>query len=201
MYYNKWKSILIVGSVEGRVKSDKGIIGFDASRWLAAADSADIIHVAGQGWLGADGDAVAEYLSGSLSEPLFPHSEDNEAPNEKKTVSYQIDIDPYTAMFWLIKNRPDVAYEIEVTSGELPEFDRSLFEVERHRFSTTQGELTIRYDGDDLGRFGDTYKLREDGEWSCIPEDDLVGVAKRLLVLRHISMIPAPRSDTIVAKP
>jgi hypothetical protein len=68
---------------------------------------------------------------------------------------------------------------------QCPPFDGSLFTIEIHRFSTTQGEVSIFYDGDKLGRFGDDYQIDGRGQFRGHRLSYWTDAAKRILSERH----------------
>lgn len=45
-----------------------------------------------------------------------------------------------------------------------------LFEVKRHRFSVTQGEVEVLVNGKTVIQYGDTIEL-QDGEWKSVHDD------------------------------
>ena len=64
--------------------------------------------------------------------------------------------------------------DIESKAG----FDPALVRIERHRFSVTQGEATLYYQGKKLARFGDDIELQLDGEWRGYPDSFWVWIAR-----------------------
>lgn len=53
--------------------------------------------------------------------------------------------------------------------------------ITRHRISTTQGEVSLAYMGEPLGRYGDDYKLGEDGAWRGYPDSYWHDAARLIL--------------------
>lgn len=51
--------------------------------------------------------------------------------------------------------------------------------IERHRVSTTQGSVSVSYDGWHIARFGDTFALRDGKEWAGLPDSLWIETARR----------------------
>lgn len=69
-------------------------------------------------------------------------------------------------------------------------FNPDLVTIARTRFSTTQGEVTLYYDGKKLERFGDTIKLR-DGGWHGLTDAEWIDVARRFVRLKPDPLDPS----------
>lgn len=72
---------------------------------------------------------------------------------------------------------------------QCPPFDGKLLTVETHRFSVTQGEASLFYDGQFLGRFGDDYKIGPGGQFQGHNLRYWIDAAKRILRERHIASL------------
>lgn len=68
-----------------------------------------------------------------------------------------------------------------------PPFDKRKLEIVRHRYSVTQGEVSLIYDGRKLGQWGDKIELSHWG-WRGICDDQWVTLAKRTLADEHAAM-------------
>lgn len=68
----------------------------------------------------------------------------------------------------------------------VPVFHADLVTIERHRTSTTQGEVTVAYDGIMIGRFGDTILLDEEGNWTGHKDSFWIGVAEKEATRRNL---------------
>lgn len=70
------------------------------------------------------------------------------------------------------------------------DFDPALVWIERHRFSATQGEVSVFYDGDCLGRYGDDIKMVVEGahrgEYHGRDDAYWIDVAKRQAIKRNL---------------
>lgn len=69
---------------------------------------------------------------------------------------------------------------------KVPVFHADLVTIERHRTSTTQGEVTVSYDGIMIGRFGDTILLDEEGNWTGHKDSFWIGVAEKEATRRNL---------------
>ncbi|WP_434716318.1 hypothetical protein [Paraburkholderia sp. A3RO-2L] len=58
-------------------------------------------------------------------------------------------------------------------------FDKSKVGIERHRFSTTQGEFTVSYNGAKIIRYGDDIRVK-DGVFTGLSDSDITGIVERL---------------------
>ncbi|MFX1767941.1 hypothetical protein PWP93_36335 [Paraburkholderia sp. A1RI-2L] len=58
-------------------------------------------------------------------------------------------------------------------------FDAAKVGIERHRFSTTQGEFTVSYNGSKIIRYGDDIRMRG-GEFVGLSDSDIAGIVERL---------------------
>lgn len=67
-----------------------------------------------------------------------------------------------------------------------PAFRADLVAIERHRMSTTQGEVTLSYDGIIIGRFGDTILRDEEGNWTGHKDSFWIGVAEKEAIRRDL---------------
>jgi len=67
----------------------------------------------------------------------------------------------------------ELAYVPETT------FDPELVTIERKRFSVTQGEVLVSYDGKKIAQFGDDIRLGENGEWETLPDSHWIEVARQ----------------------
>lgn len=70
-----------------------------------------------------------------------------------------------------------------------PPFDKRKLTLQPHRFSETQGEMTLIYDGEDLGRYGDKYELGANGRFHGQNERYWLDAAKRILAEHHLKSI------------
>lgn len=66
-----------------------------------------------------------------------------------------------------------------------PYFDGGKLEIIEHRASETQGEVTLRYDGRSLGRFGDRYTIQGNGSWRGHGGNYWRDAARKLLADEH----------------
>jgi hypothetical protein len=62
-------------------------------------------------------------------------------------------------------------------------YDPYELQIIRHVFSTTQGEVTLIYKGQNIGRFGDEYKIDSSGKWAGFPDYYWHNVARRTFSL------------------
>jgi hypothetical protein len=62
-------------------------------------------------------------------------------------------------------------------------FDPSKVNIDRHRSSTTQGEVSVSYDGELLGRFGDVIRLI-DGNWRGQCDEYWMASVQRMIEAR-----------------
>lgn len=69
-----------------------------------------------------------------------------------------------------------------------PAFDPELLTIERKRFSTTQGEVLLTYDGKRIEQYGDQIELRG-GDWRGLDDRIWQDVARRELALRHAASL------------
>lgn len=58
-------------------------------------------------------------------------------------------------------------------------FDPALVRINRKRFSATQGEVEVEYDGIRIEQFGDTITMGKDGLFQGLPDDFWIEVARR----------------------
>lgn len=58
-------------------------------------------------------------------------------------------------------------------------YDPAKLTIARKRFSTTQGEVELVYDGQRIEQYGDTIALSPDGQWRGLPDAYWHGVAAR----------------------
>lgn len=77
---------------------------------------------------------------------------------------------------------------------QCPYFDGRLFRVETHRFSVTQGEVSLFYGDEFLGRFGDDYSIGGNGQFQGRKLTYWEDAAKRLLRERHAEAIKHQRA-------
>lgn len=130
--------------------------------------------------------------------------EEIEAKHGKGAVSFFGNFFDYSHVFHIITDDIDLiahltaAIEINKTKTsyieQCPPFDRSLFSIETHRFSTTQGEVSLFYDGEKLGRFGDDYKIGGNGQFSGRSLSYWEDAAKRILQERHVEAVRKQRA-------
>lgn len=86
----------------------------------------------------------------------------------------------------ILANKETLAYRIQP-----PPFDRGALRIERHRFSTTQGEVSVYYAGEKIGRYGDKIEIRGAGRHEGLPDTQWEAVARRVLAERHIAAVEA----------
>ena len=101
----------------------------------------------------------------------------------------------YSFGFYLVSNEADVIERLTaaIRANQLradyldqpPPFNPRLVTVERHRFSTTQGEASVFYDGELVERFGDDIRLQTNGQWEGYGDRHWQDVARRVLAERH----------------
>ncbi|WP_457663982.1 hypothetical protein [Sinorhizobium medicae] len=72
---------------------------------------------------------------------------------------------------------------------QAPYFDRRKLEVQVHQFSVTQGEVSLFYDGQFLGRYGDKYTISAGGQWRGHPLRYWEDAAKKILRERHLASL------------
>ncbi|WP_458392364.1 hypothetical protein [Sinorhizobium medicae] len=70
-------------------------------------------------------------------------------------------------------------------------FEAAKVVITRKRFSATQGEVLIEYDGVRIEQFGDKIELR-DGEWTGYDDAFWIQVAKREAIARGLATEPTP---------
>lgn len=117
----------------------------------------------------------------------------------KGTVSFFGNFVDYSHVFNIVTDDADLierlAAAIERNKAkasyieQCPPFDGRLFRIETHRFSVTQGEVSLFYDGDCLGRFGDDYKIGGDGQFRGRPLRYWEDAAKKILRERHVASL------------
>lgn len=66
-----------------------------------------------------------------------------------------------------------------------PYFDTRKLQIVRHRFSTTQGEAEMIYDGRRIGQYGDTITINGRGVWEGLRDDKWTSVARDFLAREH----------------
>ena len=66
-----------------------------------------------------------------------------------------------------------------------PPFVRASLTIRHHRFSVTQGEVELLYDGRRLEQFGDTITMNNRGEYHGKPDAYWEGVARQFLAAEH----------------
>lgn len=66
----------------------------------------------------------------------------------------------------------------------IPMFNPLEVAIVRHRLSTTQGEVSVSYAGEKLGRFGDTIELIPGGSWEGRDDAAWIEVARRIVEAR-----------------
>ncbi len=77
-------------------------------------------------------------------------------------------------------------------------FEASKVVITRKRFSATQGEVLIEYNGIRIEQYGDKIELR-DGEWAGYDDDFWMEVAKREAIARGLATEPTPPVPTKAA--
>jgi hypothetical protein len=105
----------------------------------------------------------------------------------------------YSHVFRIATDDPELiaalTAEIEINKTktpyieQCPPFDGSLFRMEEHRFSATQGEVSLFYGEQFLGRFGDDYSIGPGGQWKGKGLRYWTDVAKRLVAERHLEAV------------
>lgn len=70
-----------------------------------------------------------------------------------------------------------------------PPFDKHKVTLQPHRFSVTQGEMSVFYDGVKLGQYGDTITLRSSGHYQGLNERYWLDAAKHILAERHLQSL------------
>lgn len=70
-------------------------------------------------------------------------------------------------------------------------FDPAKVSIERHRFSTTQGEVTVSYDGQKIERYGDNIAMRGPSkDYRGQSDEYWQGVARREAIARGMASDP-----------
>lgn len=98
---------------------------------------------------------------------------------------------PYSALHFFIEtDEADEIHDIRAAISENrrredylsqpPPFCASLITVNEHRLSTTQAEVSLAYDGVELGRFGETVSLDARGQFGGHPRAYWEWVARKL---------------------
>jgi hypothetical protein len=67
-----------------------------------------------------------------------------------------------------------------------PPYNPGKLQIERIRFSTTQGEVLLTYDGQRIEQYGDKIELRG-SEWRGLEDREWHNVARRVLAERHVA--------------
>jgi len=67
----------------------------------------------------------------------------------------------------------------DASPARLPAFDPSKVEIERLRFSVTQGEVLVKYDGEKIEQYGDKIVIDDAGKWDGKPDEHWLEVARR----------------------
>jgi len=70
-------------------------------------------------------------------------------------------------------------------------FDAAKVTITRKRFSQTQGEVLVEYDGHRIEQYGDKYEIRN-GEWVGYADEIWIEAAKREAIARGLATAPAP---------
>lgn len=78
---------------------------------------------------------------------------------------------------------------LEEAKANAEPFDPALVTITRKRFSTTQGEVLIEYDGQRIEQYGDTITMRG-GEWVGLTDSYWMAVAKCEAVARGLAAAP-----------
>lgn len=73
-------------------------------------------------------------------------------------------------------------------------FNPALVSIERKRFSVTQGEVLISYDGTRIEQYGDAIKL-VGKEYVGMSDEEWIAVAKREAIARGLATDPTPPAD------
>lgn len=77
---------------------------------------------------------------------------------------------------------------------QCPPFEKELFRLEVHQFSLTQGEVSLFYDGELLGRFGDKYELQANGQWRGLREKHWIDIAQKIRREQHEASVRQQRA-------
>lgn len=78
---------------------------------------------------------------------------------------------------------------------DITAFDPALVTIERKRFSITQGEALISYNGQSIEQYGDKIELR-DGQWAGHDDAFWIAVAQREAIARGLALDPTPTPPT-----
>lgn len=71
-------------------------------------------------------------------------------------------------------------------------FDAAKVTITRKRFSTTQGETLIEYNGQRIEQYGDDPKLCKDGQYRQRDDAFWIGIARREAIARGLATEPTP---------
>ncbi|MBY3055054.1 hypothetical protein HF263_03040 [Rhizobium leguminosarum] len=86
---------------------------------------------------------------------------------------------------------PDHAAELAAEkAAQVAPFDAAKVTITRKRFSATQGEVLVEYDGKRLEQYGDNIKLARTGAWEGEPDAYWIAVAEREAVARGLASAP-----------
>jgi hypothetical protein len=92
----------------------------------------------------------------------------------------------YAAMY------PDHAAELAAEkAAQVEPFDAAKVKITRKRFSATQGEVLVEYDGRRIEQYGDNIKLAETGAWEGLTDAHWIAIAEREAVKRGLAAEPA----------
>jgi hypothetical protein len=84
-----------------------------------------------------------------------------------------------------------------LTSAHLDEFDPADVRIERHRLSTTQGEVSVYYRGEKIERYGDRIEMNGAGEWVGRPDSVWIEAARRFCETRKRAA-PASAVEAVI---
>lgn len=76
-------------------------------------------------------------------------------------------------------------------------FDAAKVTITRKRFSITQGEVLISYDGVTIEQYGDKIEFRN-GVWDGYDDAFWMGIAKREAIARGLAVEPTPPAPALV---
>ena len=75
-----------------------------------------------------------------------------------------------------------------------PPYDSDKLVIERKRFSVTQGEVLLTYNGQRIEQYGDTIRLNGRGDYDGHDDHYWHGIAKRDLARRHVEAFDRSRT-------
>ncbi|QAY80368.1 hypothetical protein [Sphingosinicella sp. BN140058] len=142
-----------------------------------AATIAELLDVLGQHALDRTFEAYGNFIEASPAGTLFFGNFHSFSHVFRITTDDPDVFEPLTAAIRENMSRDDY-------QRQLPPYRPELLTIERKRFSETQGEVLLTYNGERLDQYGDAIVLT-DGVWNGHPDSYWHDAARRVLARRH----------------